>query len=82
MSNASTWWAAKETEVNSYSVEDWDSASHWNNEEKSLSFHSSFHEELEWFTHHFHNVNDDKIKSSQDCFAETKILNVFKEVSW
>jgi len=46
-SNVLTWWIAKETEVSSYSVEDLDSAIHWNNEEKSLSFHLSFHEEFE-----------------------------------
>ena len=43
MSNASMWWTAKETEVNNYSIKDWDSASHWNNEEKSLSFHLNFY---------------------------------------
>ncbi len=82
MSNASTWWTAKETEVSSYFVEDWDSAIHWNDEEKSLSFHSSSHEELEWFTHRLHSVDDDEMKLSQSRFTEAKILNVFEEVSW
>ncbi len=82
MSNALMWWTAKETEVSSYSIRDWDSASRWNNEEKSLSLHLNFHEELEWFTHHLYSVDDDKTKSSQDRFTEANILNVFKEVSW
>ncbi len=82
MSNASTWWTAKETEVSSYLIRDWDSASHQNNKEKSLSFYLNSHEEFEWFTHHLHSVNDDETKSSQDCFAEAKTLNVFEEVSW
>ncbi len=30
---------------------------------------------------HFDNVNDDEIKSSQDCFIKAKILNIFKKVS-
>ncbi len=64
MSNASMWWTAKETEVNNYSIKDWDSASHWNDEEKSLNFHLNFHEELKWSTHHLHSVNDNKTKSS------------------
>ncbi len=82
MSNASIWWTAKETEVNNYSIKDWDSASCWNNEEKSLSFHLNLYEELEQFTHHLHSVDDDETKSSQDCFTEAKILNVFEEISW
>ncbi len=82
MSNASTWWTAKETKVNSYSIKDWDSASHWNNKEKLLSFHLSFHEEFEWFMHHLHNVDDDETKSSWNHLAKAKILNVFEEVSW
>ena len=76
------WWTAKETEANSYSIKDWDSASHWNDEEKSSDFHLSSYEELEWFMHHLHSVDDDEMKSSQDHFAEAKILNVFEEVSW
>ncbi len=82
MSNALTWWTAKETKVNSYLIRDWNSASRWNDEEKSSSFHLSSHEEFEWFTHRLHNVDDDKTKSSQDCFTKAKILNVFEEVSW
>ena len=82
MSNASMWWIVKETEVNSYSVKDWDSASCWNNEEKSLSFHSSSYEEFKWSMHYLHNVNDDKMKSSWDRFAEARTFNVFEEVSW
>ncbi len=82
MSNASTWWIAKETEASSYSVKDWDSAIHWNNEEKSLSFHSDLHEEFEWSTHRLHSVDDDKTKSSRSCFAEAKTFNVSEEVSW
>ena len=86
INNASTWWTAKETEVSSYSIRDWDSASHQNDEKKSLSFHSSFHssshEEFEWFMHRLHNVDDDETKSSRNRFAEVKILNVFEEVSW
>jgi hypothetical protein len=82
MSNASTWWTVKETEANSYSIKDWDSAIHWNNEEKSSSFHSSFHEEFEQSTHCLHNVNDDEMKSLWDHLAEAKIFNVFGEVSW
>jgi len=31
--------------------------------------------------HHLHNVDDDKMKSSQDYFAEVKTFNAFKEVS-
>ena len=75
-------WTVKETEVSNYSIKDWDSASHWNNEEKSLSFHLSSHEEFEWSTHRLHNVDDDEMKSSQSCFTEAKILNVFEEVLW
>ncbi len=82
MSNASTWWTAKETEASSYSIRDWDSANHWNNEEKSLSFHLSSHEEFKWFTHHLHSVDDDEMKLSQDHFAEVKTFNIFEEVSW
>ncbi len=82
MSNASMQWTAKETEVNNYLIRDWDSASHWNNKEKSLSLHLSSHEELEWSTHCLHSVDDDKMKSSWSYFAKVKTLNVFKEVSW
>ncbi len=82
ISNASMWWTAKETKVNSYSIRDWDFASHWNDEEKLLSLHSSSHEEFKWSTHHLHNVDDDETKSSRDHLAEAKILNVFEEVSW
>jgi len=49
---------------------------------KSSSFHLSSHEEFKWSTHYFHSVDEDETKSSQDCFAEVKILNIFKEVSW
>ncbi len=73
-------WIAKETEVSNYLIKDWDSASHWNDEEKLLSFHLSSYEELEQFMHYFHNVDDNKMKSSWSCFAEVKILNVFEEV--
>ena len=72
----------KETKVNNYSIRDWDFASHWNNEEKLLSFYLNSHEKFEWFTHCFYNVNDDEMKSSRSCFAEAKTLNVFEEVSW
>jgi len=82
MRNASTQWTAKETEVSSSLIRDWDSASYWNNEEKSLDFHSSSHEEFKQSMHHFHSVDDDKTKSSQNCFAKAKTLNVFEEVSW
>ena len=82
MSNASTWWIAKETEVSSYSIKDWNSASCWNKKKKSSSFHLSSHEEFKWSTHCFHNVDDNKMKSSWDHFAEAKTLNVFEEVSW
>ncbi len=82
MSNASTWWTIKETEVSSYSIKDWDFAIQWNNEEKLSSFHLNFYEEFEWFTHCLHSVDDDKTKSSRNCFAEVKTLNVFEEVSW
>jgi len=81
-SNALTWWTAKETEVSNYSIKDWNSASHWNNEEKSSSFHLSSYEEFEWSTHHLHNVDDDKTKSSWSHLAKAKTLNVFEEVSW
>ncbi len=82
MNNASMWWTAKETEVSSYSIKDWDSASCWNNKKKSLSFHLNSHEEFKQFMHHLHSVDDDKTKSSWDCFAEVKTLNIFEEVSW
>ncbi len=82
MSNVLMWWTAKETEANNYSIKDWNSASHWNDEEKSLSFYLSSHEEFEWSTHHLHSVDDDKTKSSQNCLAEAKTFNVFEEVSW
>ncbi len=82
MSNASTWWTVKETKASSYLIKDWDSASCWNNEEKSSSFHLSFHKELEQFMHCLHSVHDDETKSSQDHFTEAKILNVFEEVLW
>ncbi len=75
-------WTAKETNINNYLIKDWDSESHWNNEEKSSSFHLNFYEELEWFTHHLHNINEDKMKSSQDYLVKAKILNVFEEISW
>jgi len=81
-SNALMQWTAKETEVSIYLIRDWDSASHWNDEEKSLSLHLSFHKEFEWSMHHFHSVDDDETKSSRDHLAEAKILNVFEEVSW
>ncbi len=81
-SNASTWWTVKETEVNSYSIKDWDSANCWNDEKKLLNFYLSSHKELEWFMHHLHSVDDDETKSSQDCFAKAKTFNVFEEVSW
>ncbi len=58
-------WTAKETEVSSYSIKDWNSASHQNDEEKSFNFYLNFYWKLEWFMHHhLHNVNDDEIKSS------------------
>ena len=82
MSNALTWWTAKETEVSSYSIKDWDFANCWNDKEKSSSFHLNFHEELKWFTHRLHSVNDDETKLSRSCLAEVKILNAFEEVSW
>ncbi len=82
MSNASTWWTAKETEASNYLIKDWNFASHWNDKEKLSSFHLSSHEEFEWFTHRLHNVDNDKMKSSWDHLAEAKTLNVFKEVSW
>ncbi len=82
MSNASMWWTAKEIEVSSYLIKDWDSASRWNNEEKSSSFHLSFHKELEWSMHHFNSVNDDEMKSSRSHLAEAKTLNALEEVSW
>jgi len=31
--------------------------------------------------HRLHSVDDDEMKSSQDRFAEAKILNVLEEVS-
>jgi len=80
ISNASTWWTAKEIEVNSYSIKDWDFASHWNNEEKLLSLHLSSHEEFERFMHRLHSVDDDKTKSSWSRFAKAKTFNVFEEV--
>ncbi len=64
LSNVSMWWTVKETEVNSYSIKDWDFENHWNDEEKLSSFHSSFHEEFEWSTHHLYNINEDETKSS------------------
>ncbi len=76
------WWTAKETKVNSYLIRDWDSANHWNDEEKSSDFHSSSHEEFEQSTHRLHSVDDDEMKLSRNCLAEMKILNVFEEVSW
>ena len=82
MSNASTWWTAKETEASNYSIRDWDSAIHQNNKEKSLSLHLNFHKEFEWSMHHLHSVDDDETKSSWDHLTEAKILNVFEEVSW
>ncbi len=47
MSNVLMWWTAKETEANNYSIKDWNFASHWNDEKKSLSFHLNSHEEFE-----------------------------------
>ncbi len=58
------WWTTKETKVSSYLIRDWNSANHWNNEEKLSSLHSSSYKKFEWSTHHFHSVDDDKIKSS------------------
>ncbi len=68
--------------ASSYSIRDWDSASRWNDEEKSLSLHSSSHEEFKQSTHRLHNVDDDETKSSRDRLVEAKTLNVFEEVSW
>ena len=68
--------------ASSYSIRDWDSASRWNDEEKSSSLHSSSHEEFERSTHRLHSVDDDETKSSQDRLVEAKTLNVFEEVSW
>ncbi len=68
--------------ASSYSIRDWDSASRWNNEEKSSSLHSSSHEEFERSTHRLHSVDDDETKSSRDRLVEAKTLNVFEEVLW
>ncbi len=76
------WWTAKETEVSNYLIKDWDSASCWNNEEKSLSFHLSSYEELKQSTYHFNSVDNNETKSSQDHFAKAKTFNVLEEVSW
>ncbi len=80
MCNASMQWTAKEIEVSSYSIRDWDSASRWNNEEKLLSFHLSSHEELEQSTHCLNSVDNNEIKSSRSRFAEAKTLNALEEV--
>ncbi len=77
------WWTAKETEVNSYLIKDWNFESCWNDKEKSFSFHLNLHWEPKWFMHHcFYNVDDDEMKSSWSHHIKAKILNAFEEVSW
>ncbi len=79
-------WTVKETEASSYSIRDWDFASRWNDEEKSFSFHLSFHlsshEELEWSKHHLNSVDDNEMNSSQSHLTKAKIFNALEEVSW
>ncbi len=71
------WWIAKETEANNYLIRDWNSASRWNNEEKSLNFHLNSHEELEWFTHCLKITRNDQSRMNEEVYedCQERVIN-------